>query len=184
MQRLEMRSSREIRRPRSVTVMLWILGFLGVTALGGGIEMLLFPTGNDYLPATLLDKIPIVDSFIVPGLVLAVGFGLGSLFLAWGVARRSDVPGLRWLERLTRRHWSWAGTVALGVAFTAWMVIEVALLAEPGATGANGEAVVALVLWGIYGCVALALLVLPQLRRVKEHLGHPVDLRHVLRSTR
>lgn len=183
MQRLETRSGREVRRPRSVTATLWILGFLGITALGGGIEMLLFPKGNDYLPASFLDEIPIVDTFIVPGLVLAAVFGLGSLFLTWGVARRSELPGFGWIERRTGRHWSWLGTVAIGICFTAWMVIEIALLSGPSDSETTGEVVTGLVLWGIYGLVAVALLVLPQLKSFKEYLDHPVDPRHILRAT-
>lgn len=159
-----------IRRPPAVKTLIGVLWFLGLTALGGGIEMLVFPNGNEYLPAEFLDHIPLVDSFVVPGLVLAIVFGIGSLFVVWGVQRLPGVTILEDLETRTGRHWSWAGLVALGIAFTTWMVVEIALLGPPWDSD-PGDAAAAWVLYGIYGTVAVALLVVPQLTSVKEHLS-------------
>ncbi|MEX1296111.1 MAG: hypothetical protein AB1Z67_08065 [Candidatus Limnocylindrales bacterium] len=65
------------RRPRVVVVQLVLLAFLAVTAIGGGLEMLLFPQGNPFVKAEWLDSVPF-DDWILPGLILGVGFGLGS----------------------------------------------------------------------------------------------------------
>jgi hypothetical protein len=156
-------------RPTSVKWTIWTLTFLGVTALGGGIEMLAFPQGNDYLPADMLEKIPF-ETFIVPGLILAGIFGLGSLFVAWGMWSRPEIGLLRWAERLTDRHWAWAGAIMLGLGFTMWMVIELSMLGAPWAQGDAGGEISAWILYGIYGTVTLALLVLPQLRPVRRYM--------------
>lgn len=63
------------QRPRTVMVELVLLGFLAVTAIGGGLEMLLFPQGNPFVKAAWLDSVP-VDDWVIPGLILGVGFGL------------------------------------------------------------------------------------------------------------
>lgn len=157
------------RRPAAVKWTIGVLSFLGVTALGGGIEMLAFYRGNEYLPADMLERIPF-DTFIVPGLILGGIFGLGSLFVAWGMWRRPDIGWLRWLERLTDRHWAWAGAVLTGFGFTMWMVIEISMLGTPWAqVEASGEAM-AWILYAIYGTVAVLLLVLPQLRSVRWYM--------------
>lgn len=77
-----------VRRPRAVVSLLALLIFLGLTALGGGVELLLFPEGNEFVSPEWLEEIPWVDSYVVPGLILSTVFGLGSLVVAYGVARR------------------------------------------------------------------------------------------------
>jgi hypothetical protein len=62
-----------------------MLVFLGVTALGGGVEMVVFRAGNSHLPCAWLDSIPLVDSWPVPGLVLGLGFGVGLLVTAYAL---------------------------------------------------------------------------------------------------
>ena len=156
-------------RPTAVNWTIGVLIFLGVTALGGGIEMLLFYEGNEYLPAELIERTPF-DTFIVPGLVLGVVFGLGSLFVAWGVWRRSEIRLMRWIERLTDHHWAWAGAVLLGIGFTLWMVIEIQMLGPPWDAENSGDTVLTWVLYGIYGTVAIMLLIMPQLRPVREYM--------------
>lgn len=165
-----MRRPERHRRPGSVTATIWVLGFLGVTALAGGLEMLVFVRGNVYLPASMLDQVPLLDTWLVPGLVLTFAFGVGGLVGAWGIARQPRVRQLAMVERRTSTHWSWAWTVAVGYAFTAWMTVEIALLGFPWeATDTTGE-VSAWVLYGIYVTVALLLLVLPRTRGVRDHL--------------
>ncbi len=158
------------RKPASVKWTIGTLMFLGLTALGGGIEMLAFYAGNQYLPVDMLERIPF-DTFVVPGLVLGIGFGLGSLFVAWGMWRRPEIGVLGWLERLTERHWAWAGAVLIGLGFTMWMVIEISLLGAPWApeTAGDGEPITWL-LYSVYGATALALLILPQLRPVRAYM--------------
>ena len=161
-----------IRRPVAVTVLLAVLGFLGVTALGGGIEMVLFPNGNEYLPIDLIAGVPVVETFLVPGLVLGMVFGLGSLAAAVGIARQPPVAWLAKVEARTGRHWSWVLTVAIGVAFAAWMLSEWVWLGTPWAADATpSERAITWVLYGIYDTVAIALLVLPQLASVRTHLA-------------
>lgn len=156
-------------RPASVKWTIGILTFLGITALGGGIEMLLFYEGNEFLPAELIERTPF-DTFIVPGLVLGIVFGLGSLFVAWGMWRRPDIGFLKWVEWLTDRHWAWAGAVLIGFGFTMWMVTEISMLGPPWDSESSGDAMLAWILYGIYGTTALALLVLPQLRPVRRYM--------------
>lgn len=154
---------------RSERALAGVLGFLGVTALGGGLEMIAFPHGNRYLPASLLDEIGL-DSFALPGVVLASGFGVGSLVVRSGLRRRWRWPLLAPVERRTGRHWSWAGTVTLGVGFTAWMGLEMVLFEPPWRTEPAEDAIAAYVLEGVYGATAVVLLALPWQRPVRDAL--------------
>jgi hypothetical protein len=155
-------------RPVSVRVSLVVLVFLGITAFAGGMEMLIFPQGNEYLPQDMLDRLP-VNTFILPGMILSVIFGLGSLFVAWGMVRRAKVGWLAGVERMTGRHWSWTGLLLLGIGFATWMVVEVILLGAPWAQADSGGEASAWVLYGLYGSVAVSLLILPHLRGVVRY---------------
>ena len=47
-----------------------------------------------------------------------------SILTAIGVARRPDLGWLSWLEDLTHHHWSWIGTVLLGLGMMTWIGLQ------------------------------------------------------------
>lgn len=108
----------------------WLLLFLGCTAVLGGVEMIVFSSGNGYLPQRWLDRIPVIDSWLVPGFVLGVGFGVGSLVTAYGLIRRPRWPWAGPLARAGDRHWSWYATMVLGVGMLVWIGLELVLLPD------------------------------------------------------
>lgn len=142
-----------MKRPKAVVAMIWVTAFLGVTALAGS-SALLVPAWTP--PAEWLDDIPVISSWVVPGLVLALGFGVGSLVTAWGAWKRTRVSALRGIERASGRHWSWLATLALGVGQVTLISLEFAFLPEVSA------------LQPFYGAVGLVLCVLPLLPSVRR----------------
>ena len=133
--------------PTSLTVNLaaGALGFVGITAVAGGVEMVLFPEGNVFVKSEWLDSLP-VDSYRLPGVLLGVGLGGGSLVTAFGLRRRPRWALLSGVEQATGRHWSWAGTGLMGAALAGWILLEVALIPERS------------VIETIYGAIAVGLL--------------------------
>ena len=146
-------------RPALVSTTVGLLFFLGVSAVAGGIALSFGTTESGLLPpAEWLDAIPLVDEWLVPGLVLGLGFGLGSLFAGFGVLGR---PHWRWAsfaERATGHHWSWLATMVIGLAHVLWIGLELVFLPELS------------VLQAIYGPLGLALFLLPFSRPVSEYL--------------
>lgn len=158
------------RRPPPVVATISVLGFLGVTAVGGGVELVVFRRGGPYTPSEWLERIPVLDTFLVPGIVLGAGFGAGSLATAYGMLRQPSSGPLRRLETRTGRHWSWGATVGLGGAFALWLLTELTLLGGPAGREPD-DRVAASVTYAVFGSVAAALLTLPQLRSVRAHLA-------------
>jgi hypothetical protein len=135
-----------------------LLAVLGIGAIGGGLAMIFGVGGESMMPDEYLEALPLVDNWVVPGLVLLIVFGFGSLILLYGVWRRPRWSWLDWLERATGHHWSWFGTILLGVGHMIWITLE--LVSIPLS-----------ILMPIFGAVGLALALLPFLTSVKEYLA-------------
>lgn len=146
-------------QPASVTATIATLVFLGVTAVAGGAG-LIFQLGAMAPPADWLDRIPLIDNWIVPGLVLGVGFGVGALVTAWGMRGRRRWPWLMVVQRWSGHHWSWLATLVLGVGQAVWIMFEFVYLPLSG-------------LEFVYAGVAVALIVLPLLASTRRHLAMP-----------
>lgn len=142
-------------RPAAVVTTIAVLVFLGISAMAGGIAMV-FGIGAAP-PEDWLAAIPVIDNWVVPGLVLGIGFGIGSLVAAYGMLRRARWVWLGFVERLSRLHWSWIATVLIGAGQIAWITIELIYIPLS-------------VLQAIYGGVGVALLVLPLHPAVRGYL--------------
>ncbi|MCW2876393.1 MAG: hypothetical protein JWQ95_493 [Sphaerisporangium sp.] len=112
------------RRPASVWVTFGLLAFLSLSAIFGGTGLIFGIWGMQLIPREPLDRIPVIDTWLIPGLVLGIGFGLGSLATAYGILRTPPWPWLEFVRQLTGRHWSWLATIALGLGQLAWILIE------------------------------------------------------------
>ena len=151
--------AQSIYRPLSVLMAFWLLIFLGVTALAGGIALTFGSTQSGMAPpADWLDALPMIDSWLIPGLVLGIGFGMGSLMAAYGVWRQPHWQWASFIENGTGHHWSWIATILIGLGQVTWIALELFLLPE--------------VSWlqALYGPVGLALLLLPLTRSMRDHL--------------
>jgi hypothetical protein len=148
------------RRQPAVVVLISVLFFLGITALGGGMAMVFGLGGGEVaIPSEWLEGIPLVQSWLVPGLVLGIGFGIGSLMTGVGMMRRMRWGRLAFLERWTGCHWSWAVAMIIGFAHMVWIGLELAYLPELSW------------LQPLYGAVAVALFTLPWLPSVRRALA-------------
>ena len=146
------------RRPLTSKAAIGVLGFVGVTAVAGGFEMLAFPDGNVFVKHEWLDDLPVAD-YRLPGLILGVGLGGGSLVTAFGLMRRPRWSWLRAVERTTGRHWSWAATATMGTALGGWILLEIALIPERSAIEA------------LYGVLAAGLLAVCATRSFRSSLA-------------
>ncbi len=115
-------------------------------------------TGSSTPPDEWLEVIPLVDSWVVPGLVLGIGFGIGSLVVAYGVMRRPEWQWLDWIERGTGQHWSWIGALVIGAGQVVWILLEIVFLPEPSW------------LYVVYGGTGAGLVILAMLPSVRHHL--------------
>ena len=112
------------RRPWPVRILIGLLVFQGVGAVGGGAVMVADPSGLAMgWDIGLLEDAPFA-SFLWPGVILGVGLGVSSLVIAFGVLRCPHSRLLAFVERWTGHHWSWAGCIGLGIGLMTWIVVQ------------------------------------------------------------
>lgn len=106
------RSTDEGPRPGWTYLLLACLLFLGVSAVYGGLSLVLDPTGGILgLPFEWIQE-TVFGTYLVPGLVLLGLLGIGSFVVAYGTIRRAP--------------WAWPAGIGLGVATIVWIVVQLA----------------------------------------------------------
>lgn len=102
-----------------------LLVFLGVGGLVGGAGMLAAPNGSVIgLDPVFLEPVPLLDTWLVPGLFLLFVLGVLPLLTAWAVV---SAPALAWaepLERRTHEHVAWAASLAIAVLLVTFIAYE------------------------------------------------------------
>jgi len=112
-----------------LTALIILLLLLGIGGLGGGIVMLLEPSGALLnLTPDFLDPLPI-SNFILPGLFLTIVMGFFPFIISWGLYKRAP--------------WAWNAAAIQGVTLVLWICFQILLWGKP-----VGIQIVYL-LWGI-----------------------------------
>ncbi len=105
-------------------LLVFLLGFLSLGALGGGGLLVLAPGGQLLrMPLSLLAG-SLFNSFLGPGLVLFFVLGVAPGWLAVALVTK---PPSRLAERLNcfaDMHWAWTGSVYVAFALVGWLQLE------------------------------------------------------------
>ena len=116
-----------MKRPFVLWILIFFLVFLALGGLYGGIAMLTDPSGNLLQMAEILPMLPVPD-YTLPGLFLLFVMGIAPLFLTFGLLARPNWAWATSLSRWSNHHWSWAGTVVLGIILVLWLIIEAIMI--------------------------------------------------------
>ena len=112
-----------MKRPFGVWLLVASLVFLALGGLYGGIAMLADPSGG---LLQMSDVLPLlhIPNYILPGVFLLCVMGLAPILLTYGLLAR---PQWLWLDRLFRwsgHHWSWTGSLTIGIVLVVWLCIQ------------------------------------------------------------
>lgn len=122
----------EIKKPGLLTVLLIILQiFLGLGGIGGGIVMLLDPSGAAMgLPPDLLDGL-FIDSFLLPGLFLIAFMGLLPLLTAYSLWKAPSWSFPQRINPFQKQSWTWTLSLFLGLLLIGWILFQILLWGSP-----------------------------------------------------
>ena len=109
-------------------ILLFLLGFLGLGALGGGGALSISPSGRLLgMPLALLAYSPF-RSFLVPGLILFTVLGVAPCLLVVALLKRPASPLAERFNFCPDMHWAWTGSIYVAFALIGWIQIEMMFL--------------------------------------------------------
>ncbi len=133
-------------RPGAIRVLVGLMIFQGFSGVVGGCGLTFDATGSAVgLDRKWLDGSPFRD-YLVPGVILLSGLGIGPLAVAFGILRRSA--------------WAWFASVLAGVALIVWIIVEVLVV------GYISHPPLQL----LYGLVGIGIVAVTTLAPVRRHL--------------
>ncbi|MBN1537304.1 MAG: hypothetical protein JW908_11275 [Anaerolineales bacterium] len=144
------------KRPVMVIILIVLLIFLGIGAVGGGLGFMLAPDGSFMgMPLENLKRTPFSNYFI-PGVVLFLCNGVYPFFVAYCIIKRLDWKLATQLNPFKAQHWTWSASLLSGVIVMIWIAVQVSWL---------GYSSFLQPLYFIYGLVIIGITLLPTVRR-------------------
>ena len=111
-------------RPFTVYVLILLLLFLGISAIYGGYNLIVDPSGGQLqMPLGWIESTPFQNYFI-PGLILFTVLGVLPLVTVVALWLRPVWSWAKGLEAFTHEHWSWLASVMVGIALIIWITVQ------------------------------------------------------------
>ena len=109
-------------------ILLILLGFLGLGAIGGGGALIISPTGELIgMPLSMLEKSPF-NSFFIPGVILFSVLGLIPLLLIIALLKKPESKLAEQINVFKDMHWSWTYSIYIAFTLIGWVHIELIFL--------------------------------------------------------
>lgn len=104
---------------------LFLLAFLGLSAIGGGGALVISPSGKllGGLPISILEKSPF-NNFLVPGIILFVVLGLVPSLLIVALLKKPTSQLAERINFFKDMHWSWSFSIYVAFALIIWIQVE------------------------------------------------------------
>ena len=139
-------------------IFLIILGFLALGAIGGGIVLIISPSGELIgLPLSEFKNIPF-NSFLVPEVILLIILGVIPSLLIIALLKK---PKSRIAERINifnDMHWAWTFSIYIAFSLIGWIHIELIFL--------QGGVYWLHTFYLFYGVLIILIALLPQIRNI------------------
>lgn len=109
-------------------IFLILLGFLAIGAIGGGVVLIISPTGELIgIPLSEFKNIPF-NSYLIPGIILFSVLGLIPLLLIIALLKKPDSKLAEQINVFKDMHWSWTYSIYIAFTLISWVHIELIFL--------------------------------------------------------
>jgi hypothetical protein len=104
---------------------LFLLAFLGLSALGGGGALIVSPSGRllGGLPLSILEHSPF-ENFLIPGIILFIVLGLFPTLLIFALLKKPNSPFAEYFNFFKDMHWAWTFSIYVAFALIIWIQVE------------------------------------------------------------
>jgi magnesium-transporting ATPase (P-type) len=109
----------------AINTHIFLLAFLGISAIGGGGALIISPSGKllGGLPLSILKNSPFQD-FLFPGIILFLVLGILPCLVVYALIKK---PENKWAERLNffkDMYWAWSFSIYIAFALIIWLQVE------------------------------------------------------------
>lgn len=110
-----------------------LLLFLGIGALGGGLMLIISPSGKllGGIPVSILNHSPFTN-FLIPGIVLFVVIGLAPCLVSIALIKKPISKFAEHFNMFTDMHWAWTFSVYVAFALVIWIQVETMFIQGTG----------------------------------------------------
>jgi len=109
-------------------ILLILLAFLGLGAVGGGGALIVSPSGDLLkMPLSLIEKSPF-RSYLIPGIILFSVLGLAPSLLVFALIKKPKWIFAEQINFFKDMHWSWTFSIYAGFALIIWLQLEMQFL--------------------------------------------------------
>ena len=117
-----------IKNTRSILLIL--LGFLGLGAIGGGSALIISPSGELLgMPLSMLEESPF-NSFFVPGIILFSVLGLIPLWLIIALLKKPESKLAENINFFKDMHWAWTYSIYIAFVLIFWIQIQMVFISS------------------------------------------------------
>jgi hypothetical protein len=105
-----------------------LLGFLALGAIGGGVVLIISPTGALIgLPLSEFKNMPF-SSFLIPGIILFSVLGVIPLLLIIALLKKPESKIAEQINIFKDMHWSWTYSIYIAFTLIGWIHIQLIFL--------------------------------------------------------
>ena len=109
-------------------LLIFLLGFLGVGAIGGGGVLIISPSGEMIgMPLSVL-QYSLFDNFLIPGILLFTLLGLMPVMLTYALITKPKWLLPEFFNVFNDMHWAWSYSVYTGFALMIWIQTEMIVM--------------------------------------------------------
>jgi len=119
---MENNEESDLKKTRNIYLI--VLGFLSLGAIGGGIVLIISPTGELIgLPLSEFNNLPF-SSFLIPGIILFSVLGVIPLLLIIALLKKPESKIAEQINVFKDMHWSWTYSIYTAFSLIGWIHIQ------------------------------------------------------------
>jgi len=122
-----------IKPMQARNILISLLLFLGLGALGGGALLIISPSGEllGGLPLSILHHSPFND-FLIPGIILFLVLGLSPCLLVVALIKRPTNRFAEYFNFFKDMYWGWSYSIYVAFALIIWIQVETIFVQSVG----------------------------------------------------
>lgn len=123
-----MKNQEKALKTATRNVLLFLLAFLGLGAIFGGIVFIISPSGELFgMPISMLDYSPF-NNFLVPGIILFTILGVVPISVTLALIKKPEYKFAELFNFYKDMYWAWTYCIYIAFALIIWIQIEMVFL--------------------------------------------------------